>query len=69
MSLPKILQGHIPKKQVPISTRLKLYNKNITDYFRARPLLFAILLVGGTQVTSSYLSDGNTLGDPPDWPF
>ena len=69
MSLPKILQGHIPKKRVPISTRLKLYNKNITDYFSARPLLFAILLVGGAQVTSSYLSDGNTLGTPPDWPF
>ncbi|RZP23257.1 hypothetical protein EVA24_05725 [bacterium] len=66
--LPKILKGYMPKQKIPISKRLKSINKNISDYFSERPLLFAVLLFGGLQV-SSELSNNGELGTPPDWPF
>ena len=66
--LPKVLKGYMPKQKIPISKRLKSINKNISDYFSARPLLFAVLLFGGLQVSSELANNGE-LGTPPDWPF
>ena len=66
--LPKVLKGYMPKQKIPISKRLKSINKNISDYFSERPLLFAVLLFGGFQVSSELANNGE-LGTPPDWPF
>ena len=49
----------MPKQKIPISKRLKSINKNISDYFSERPLLFAVLLFGGLQVSSELANNGD----------
>ena len=62
-----LLKGHTPKK--PIGQRLRDLNIRLARYFRAKPVLFAILLLLASQATSAALGgDGEALGFPPDFP-
>tara|TARA_B100000073_G_scaffold341683_1_gene343423 strand:+ start:6416 stop:7789 length:1374 start_codon:yes stop_codon:yes gene_type:complete len=62
------IQKILPKQKLSLSNRLKIINKKFSRYFSDRPLLVAIILFGGFQVTSE-LANNNSLGTPPDWPF
>ena len=68
-TIPKILNGYLPKQKKPFGMRVKDFNKNIAKYFTERPLLFAILLLFGSQATSAALGNSGTLDMPPDFPF
>ena len=68
-TMPKILKGYLPKQKKTIRKRFKDFNKNIAEYFKERPLLFAVLLLFGSQATSSALANTGSLDTPPDWPF
>ena len=68
-TVPKVLKGYLPKKKKSFRKRFKDFNKNIAEYFRKRPLLFAVLLLFGSQATSSALSNAGSLDTPPDFPF
>ena len=62
------IQKILPKQKLSLSNRVKIINKKFSKYFSDRPLLVAIILFGGFQVTSE-LANNNSLGTPPDWPF
>ena len=68
-TIPNILNGYLPKQKKPFGMRVKDFNKNIAKYFTERPLLFAILLLFGSQATSAALGNSGTLDMPPDFPF
>ena len=68
-TIPKILKGYLPKQKKSFGKRFKDFNKNIAQYFKERPLLFAILLLFGSQATSAALGNSGTLDMPPDFPF
>ena len=68
-TIPKILKGYLPKQKKSFGKRFKDFNKNMADYFKERPLLFAILLLFGSQATSAALGNSGSLDMPPDFPF
>ena len=68
-TVPKILKGYLPKQKKPFRKRVKNFNKNMAEYFKERPLLFAVLLLFGSQATSSAIANAGSLDTPPDWPF
>ena len=67
--IPKILKGYLPKQKKSFGKRFKDFNKNMADYFKERPLLFAVLLLFGSQATSAALGNTGSLDMPPDFPF
>ena len=68
-TIPKILKGYLPKQKKSFGKRFKDFNKNMADYFKERPLLFAVLLLFGSQATSVALGNSGSLDMPPDFPF
>ena len=68
-TIPKILKGYLPKKKKSFGNRFKDFNKNMADFFKERPLLFAVLLLFGSQATSAALGNSGSLDMPPDFPF
>tara|TARA_Y100000748_G_scaffold268645_1_gene240297 strand:+ start:3576 stop:5645 length:2070 start_codon:yes stop_codon:yes gene_type:complete len=68
-TVPKVLKGYLPKQKKSIRKRFKDFNRNIAEYFKERPLLFAVLLLFGSQATSSALGNAGSLDTPPDFPF
>ena len=67
--VPKLLKGYLPKQKKSIRKRFKTFNRNMADYFKERPLLFAVLLLFGSQATSAALGNAGSLDMPPDFPF
>jgi len=67
--VPKLLKGYLPKQKKSIRKRFKTFNRNMADYFKERPLLFAVLLLFGSQATSAALGSAGSLDMPPDFPF
>ena len=67
--VPKLLKGYLPRQKKSIRKRFKTFNRNMADYFKERPLLFAVLLLFGSQATSAALGSAGSLDMPPDWPF
>ena len=68
-TIPKILKGYLPKQKKSFGKRFKDFNKNMAEYFKERPLLFAVLLLFGSQATSAALGNSGSLDMPPDFPF
>jgi hypothetical protein len=68
-ALPKLLKGYAPRKKIVIKESFKSINKKTADYFRERPILFAILLVVASQVMSAIADDAKSFDAPPDFPF
>ena len=68
-TVPKVLKGYLPKQKKSIRKRFKDFNRNMAEYFKERPLLFAVLLLFGSQATSSVLGNTGSLDMPPDFPF
>ena len=68
-ALPKLLKGYAPRKKIVIKESFKSINKKTADYFREKPILFAILLVVATQVMSAIADDAKSFDAPPDFPF
>ena len=68
-TVPKVLKGYIPKPRKSFGKRFKDFNRNMAEYFKERPLLFAVLLLFGSQATSSALGNAGSLDTPPDFPF
>ena len=67
--VPKLLKGYLPRQKKSIRKRFKTFNRNMADYFKERPLLFAVLLLFGSQATSAALGNAGSLDMPPDFPF
>lgn len=67
--VPKLLKGYLPRQKKSIRKRFKTFNRNMADYFKERPLLFAVLLLFGSQATSAALGSAGSLDMPPDFPF
>ena len=67
-TLPKLLKGYVPKQRIPITKRLKKFNLNLKNYLKERPLLIAVLLLIGSQATSSAFGNAGSLDTPPDFP-
>ena len=53
-TIPKILKGYLPKQKKSFGKRFNDFNKNIAEYFKERPLLFAILLLFGVRQPLSW---------------
>ena len=68
-NVPKVLKGYLPKQKKSFRKRFKDFNRNMAEYFKERPLLFAVLLLFGSQATSSALGNAGSLDTPPDFPF
>ena len=68
-TVPKVLKGYLPKQKKSIRKRFKDFNRNMAEYFKESPLLFAVLLLFGSQATSSALGNAGSLDTPPDFPF
>ncbi len=68
-TVPKILKGYLPRQKKSIGKRFKDFNRRMADYFKERPLLFAVLLLFGSQATSAALGNTGSLDMPPDFPF
>ena len=67
-TLPKLLKGYVPKQRIPITKRFKKFNLNLKNYLKERPLLIAVLLLIGSQATSSAFGNAGSLDTPPDFP-
>ena len=67
-TLPELLEGYVPKQRIPITKRLKKFNLNLKNYLKERPLLIAVLLLIGSQATSSAFGNAGSLDTPPDFP-
>ena len=67
-TLPELLRGYVPKQRVPIMKRIKKFNLNLKNFLKERPLLIAVLLLIGSQATSSAFGNAGSLDTPPDFP-
>ena len=67
-TLPKLLKGYVPKQRIPLTKRFKKFNLNLKNYLKERPLLIAVLLLIGSQATSSAFGNAGSLDTPPDFP-
>ena len=67
--IPKIMKGYAPRQKKSLKKRMKSFNNKVGDFINEKPILFAVLLLLGSQATSSMFDGPATLDTPPDWPF
>ena len=67
--VPKIMKGYAPRQKKSFRKRMKSFNNEVGDFINEKPILFAVLLLLGSQATSSMFDGPVTLDTPPDWPF